>query len=91
MATRLRYPIGYNWFNASSVMLAEKIIEEAGPDHWEGNWKNASHKYLAIQLRKDDLRYNGWVELSFKTDTEELTLHRAAITTEPGKTITAGY
>jgi len=44
-------------------MLAEKIIEEAGPDHWEGNWKNASHKHLAIQLRKGDLRYNGWVEL----------------------------
>jgi len=72
-------------------MLAEKIIEEAGLDHWEGNWKNASHKYLAIQLRKGDLRYNGWVELSFKTDTEELTLHRAAITTGPKKTITAGY
>jgi hypothetical protein len=82
---------GYNWFNASSVVLAEKIIEETGPDRWEGNWKNANHKYLAIQLKKGDLHYNGWVELSFKTDTEELVLHRAAMTTEPGKTITAGY
>lgn len=84
-------PAGHNWFNASSVLLAEKIIEETGPDHWEGNWKNASHKYLGVQLRKGDLRYNGWVELSFKTDTEELILHRAAIAKEPGKTITVGF
>jgi hypothetical protein len=81
---------GYNWFNASSVVLAEKIIEETGPDHWEGNWKNADHKYLPVQVRKNNLRYNGWIEASFKTGSEELVLHRAAIATEAGKDIKAG-
>ncbi|HEY6505531.1 MAG TPA: hypothetical protein VIZ28_16265 [Chitinophagaceae bacterium] len=81
---------GFNWFNASSVVLAEKIIEETGPDHWEGNWKNADHKFIPVQVRKNDLRYNGWVEASFKTDTGELVLHRAAISIEAGKTIKAG-
>ena len=82
---------GYNWFNASSVLLAEKIIEETGPDHWEGNWKNADHKYIPVQVRKNNLRYNGWVEASFRTVSEELVLHRAAIATEAGKTVKAGY
>ena len=81
---------GFNWYNASSIVLAEKIIEETVPAHWEGNWKNASHNYFAVQVRKNDLLYNGWVEASFKTDTEELILHRAAIATEAGKDIRAG-
>lgn len=83
-------PAGFNWYNASSLMLAEKIIEETGPDHWEGNWKNADHKFFPVQLRKNQLRYNGWVEVSFKTDTEEMILHRAAIAIEPGKDVKAG-
>ncbi|MEI9910200.1 MAG: hypothetical protein WDO71_11255 [Bacteroidota bacterium] len=81
---------GYNWFNANSPVLAEKIIEENGPDHWEGNWKNADHKYLPVQVRKNNLRYNGWVELSFNTGSGELILHRAAISLEAGKTVKAG-
>jgi hypothetical protein len=81
----------FNWYNASSVVVAEKIIEQTGPVHWEGNWKNADHKYLAVQLRKADLLYTGWVEASFKADTEELILHRAAIAVKPGKNIKAGF
>ena len=81
---------GFNWYNASSIILAEKIIEETEPAHWEGNWKNANHKYFAVQVRKNDLLYSGWVEASFKTGTEELILHRAAIAVEPGKDIKAG-
>ena len=81
---------GFNWYNASSIILAEKIIEETGPAHWEGNWKNAIHNYFAVQVRKNDLLYTGWVEISFTTDTEELILHRAAIATEAGKDIKAG-
>ncbi len=89
-AVTIRKHPGFNWYNASSLILAEKIIEETGPAHWEGNWKNASHKYFAVQVRKNDLLYNGWIEASFKTDTEELILHRAAIAVEPGKDIKAG-
>lgn len=81
---------GFNWFNASSIMLAEKIIEETGPAHWEGNWKDAAHGYMPVQIRKNDLVYNGWVEMSFNTNTEELILHRAAICSEAGKNIKAG-
>ncbi len=81
---------GFNWYNASSIVLAEKIIEENGPDHWEGNWKNADHKYFAVQVRKNDLRYNGWVEVSFKMDTGELVLHRAGVAVEAEKNIKAG-
>jgi hypothetical protein len=90
-AITLGSPAGYNWFNASSVVLAEKIIEETGPDHWEGNWKNASHQYLPVQVRKNDLRYNGWVETSFNTNSGEIILHRAAIAKEAGKDIKAGH
>jgi hypothetical protein len=82
---------GYNWFNASSIVLTEKIVEESGPAYWEGNWKNADHKNLPVQIRKNNLRYNGWVEASFNMNTEELILHRAAIATEAGKTVLAGY
>ena len=81
---------GFNWYNASSLVLAEKIIEETGPAHWEGNWKNADHKYFPVQVRKHELLYNGWVEVSFKMDAEEIVLHRAAIAVEAGKDIKAG-
>jgi hypothetical protein len=81
---------GFNWYNANSIVLAEKIIEEKGPDHWEGNWKNTHHRYLPLQVRRNDLRYNGWVEISFQTGAEEMTLHRAAISVEEGKTVEAG-
>lgn len=81
---------GFTWYNSSSIVLVEKIIEETGPDHWEGNWKNADHKYFAVQVRKNDLRYNGWVEVSFKMYTGELVLHRAAVAVEAGKNIKAG-
>ena len=83
-------PRDFNWYNASSLVLAEKIIEETGPGHWEGNWKNADHKYLPVQVRKNNLRHNGWVEVSFKMDSEEVILHRAAFAVEAGKEVKAG-
>lgn len=87
---KLTSPAGYDWFNASAGILAEKIIEEIGDPHWEGNWKNANHKFLPVQIAKNNHRYNGWIEISFKTGTEELILHRAAISTEADKNIKAG-
>lgn len=81
---------GFNWYNASSLVLAEKIIEETGPAHWEGNWKNANHNFFPVQVRKNNLLYNGWAEVSFKMDSEELILHRAAVAVEAGKDVKAG-
>jgi hypothetical protein len=80
----------FNWYNANSIVMVEKIIEETGADHWEGNWKNADHRYFPVQVRKNNLRYNGWTEVSFKMDTQELVLHRAAIAVEAEKDVEAG-
>lgn len=89
-AITISNPPGFNWYNASSLVLAEKIIEETGLAHWEGNWKNADHHYLPVQVRNKNLRYNSWVEVSFKMDSEELILHRAAVAVEAGRDVKAG-
>jgi len=65
-AITISNPPGFNWYNASSLVLAEKFIEETGPAHWEGNWKNADHKYLPVQVRKNNFRHNGWVRFLLK-------------------------
>jgi hypothetical protein len=81
---------GYEWYNASAIVLGEKIIPETGAPYWQGNWKNADHKYFPLQVRTADGRYQAWIEISFDTNTGELILHRAAIATEPGISIAAG-
>jgi hypothetical protein len=83
-------PQGYNWYNANSATLAEKIIPMIGNPSWQGDWKNVQHKYIAIQVAKDNQEYFGWVEVSFDTMTEKLILHRAAIAIQPGRSVIAG-
>jgi hypothetical protein len=78
------------WYNASSVILAQKIIGFSS-EHWEGNWRNTERKYAGLQIEKNGLRYNGWVELSFSTTLNQIILHRAAIAEEAGKPVRAGY
>lgn len=81
---------GLHWYNASSIILTQKIIGENEPVHWEGNWQNVSHKFIPVQVKKNELRYNGWVEISFSTANEELTLHKAAIAVDAGVNVRAG-
>jgi len=81
--------IGYNWWEISAIVLAEKIINDNG-FFWQGLWKNADHKYLPIQIEKNNKLYHGWIELSFNTAEEKLILHKAAISTEEEKSILAG-
>jgi hypothetical protein len=81
--------IGYNWWEISSIVLAEKIITYNG-DSWEGLWKNANHKYLPIQVDKSGKLYHGWIELSFNTAEEKLILHKAAISSEEDRSVRAG-
>jgi hypothetical protein len=45
---------------------------------------------LPIQIKKDNKRFNGWVELSFDMDAEKVILHRAAISKLPESQVIAG-
>ena len=56
---------GYRWYNASGIVLSQKVIGMSAPAYWEGAWRDASHRFIPIQLRKNSLVYNGWVEISF--------------------------
>lgn len=80
---------GFEWWELSTIVLAEKITRFSG-SNWEGGWKNASHDYLAVQLDHGGKIYHGWIEISFSTVAEELILHRCAISVEEGKTVKAG-
>lgn len=81
---------GYEWYNASNIVLAQKIIGETGTPWWEGEWKNAARKYVPIQVSKDNLLYYGWVEISFDTQAENIIVHKAALCREAGKEVKAG-
>lgn len=80
----------YEWWGASEAYLAQKVEPQAQPAYWEGNWKNASHKFFPIQFTKMNRRCAGWIELSFDMQGEKLILHRAAFSTAPGVDIVAG-
>jgi len=81
---------GYDWFVVSQVELAMKNIGNTGAPYWEKEWKNASHKFLAVQVKKSNKLYYGWVELSMNTAQSKLVLHRAAISKEPARAVKAG-
>jgi len=82
---------GYEWFELSAIVLAEKITGMTEPMHWAGLWKYATHRYLPVQLKKNGKFYNGWIELSLDSLSEKLVLHKTAISIEAGKDIKAGY
>lgn len=81
---------GYNWYNASSIILAQKVIGEVGDPIWQGDWKNAAHRFIPIQLKKANDVFNGWIEVSFSTANEKIILHKAAISKKAGTAIVAG-
>ncbi len=81
---------GYTWYEVSWVELVQKVTGISGPSFWEGVWKNSSHQYLPIQVKVNNQRFTGWVELSFDMNEEKIILHKAAISLEPGKELTAG-
>lgn len=81
---------GYTWYQISAIVLAEKITPLNGAVYWDGKWKTAAHKYLPVQVEKNSQLFNGWIELSFDTVTQKLTLHRAGISRKPGVDVIAG-
>ena len=83
-------PQGFNWYNASGVWLARKVIGTTEAPFWEGGWKNASHQFLAVRVDRAGLGYYGWLEVSFDSNAEKVILYRAAICREAGREIKAG-
>ncbi len=81
---------GYAWYNASQILLSQKTITMTTPPFWEGDWKEASHRFVPIQLKKQDGLYNGWIEVSFSMAEEKLILHKAGVCKEANKNIVAG-
>ena len=81
---------GYNWYNASQIVLTQKVIGISNPPYWDGTWKDASHRFIPIQLIKNNLPYNGWVEVSFDKLQEKIILHKAAVSEQPDQSVHAG-
>lgn len=81
---------GYTWYEVSQIELAQKVTAMTGDPFWEGVWKSASHNYLPVQLRMNNQRFNGWVELSFDVNSEKIILHKAAISKLPERSVVAG-
>jgi hypothetical protein len=82
---------GYNWYNASTVLLAQQIVPDTAPPYWDGKWKDASHRFVSIQIIDKNNLYNGWVEVSFYKAQEKMIIHRAAVSTEANKVVKAGW
>jgi len=81
---------GYTWYNASSIVISQKTVPVTSHPYWEGDWKDASHRFVPIQVEKQNGLFNGWIEVSFSIDNEKLILHKAAISKEANKGIMAG-
>jgi hypothetical protein len=81
---------GYEWYIVSQVEMAMKNIGYDIPPYWEKDWKDANHKFLAVQVKRNNKLYNGWVEVSMDTPHSRLILHRAAISKVPGRAVKAG-
>lgn len=81
---------GYTWYEVSAIVLTEKIVTNQSIT-WNGRWTNANHKFLPIQIERDEKLYNGWIELSFDKAAEKIILHRAALSKIPDVSIRAVY
>ncbi len=81
---------GYAWFDITYILLAQKVLSIDKPPYWEGNWKEAVHRFIPLQIKRANALYNGWVEISFSSAEEKIHLHRAAVCKEAGVAIRAG-
>ena len=81
---------GHDWYAVSQVELALRNTGLTGNPYWELQWKDATHKFLGVQVRRNGRLYNGWVELSMNAQQSKLILHRMAISTEPDRNVKAG-
>ncbi|HZF65118.1 MAG TPA: hypothetical protein VEZ55_11550 [Chitinophagaceae bacterium] len=82
--------LGFEWHEISTLVLTEKHMYNSGEIGWDGIWKTANHRYLAIRLKENNRVYFGWIELSFDKVGEKIILHRAALCREANREIKAG-
>ena len=82
---------GSRWYNASGIVLVQRVEHISGTITWQGNWLGASQRFLPFQVLKNEQRYNGWIELSVDVPNEEVILHRGAISKEAEKGVKAGF
>ena len=81
----------YEWYSASEISLFEKVLFENGAVQWHGNWLTVQKGFLPFQLRINNQRHNGWIEVTADQANERLILHRAAYSMLPNKDVKAGY
>jgi hypothetical protein len=81
---------GYTWFEISSILLCQKLTFTSSVQ-WDGLWKAASHKYLPVQVKRNQQLFHGWVEISMDTTSGVMTIHKSGISTEEGKEVKAGF
>jgi hypothetical protein len=81
---------GYEWFELSSIVLIQKIISLTQPPFWRGRWLEAVHNYVPFQMKENDKRYNGWVDISVDIPGEKIIVHKLAISTEANRVVKAG-
>lgn len=80
----------FEWYLVAEVNLVQKVIEINRAPYWMGSWVNAIDSYLAFQLVKGPSVFNGWIQLSFDKANEQIVLHHAAFSLQPGVDIKAG-
>ncbi len=81
---------GFAWWEISAVVMAEKITPSVGIPTWEGNFVNASNKFVGFRMQKPDGYYYGWIQLSIDQDKEELKIHKSGIALKPDVVVKAG-
>lgn len=81
----------YEWYSASEINLFEKVLFENGAVQWRGNWLTAQKAFLPFQIRINNQRHNGWIEVTADQANERLVLHRAAYSKLPNKDVKAGF
>jgi hypothetical protein len=81
---------GYTWYNASNILLAQKVLSSTEAPFWEGHWKAAQNRFIPIQINRGGKSYNGWVEISFSMNDQKVIIHRSGISKLENRTIKAG-
>lgn len=76
------YRIGrspFEWFIIAQAELTEKVTGMQPPSFWRGDWKDASHRFIAVQVNRAEKSYNGWIEISVDQKENRVILHKMAV------------